>query len=350
MRPLGGGSFRIIFMQRQFIHSYLDIISIENLLAAWREFAVGKSQKHDVQVFALHLIDNIIELHNDLANRTYSHGTYYNFAISDPKPRQIHKARVRDRVLHHAIYRLLHPLYDKLFITDSFSCRINKGTHRAMERFQTLAYKASKNHTRTCWVLKCDIKKFFASIDHPILLQILKKRIADSDIIWLLKSIINSFSVYSPGKGLPLGNLTSQLFCNVYMNKFDQFVKHKLHAKYYVRYADDFVFLSDDRQQLVNLIPKISEFLSNELKLSLHPKKIFIKAYASGLDFLGWVHFQKYRTLRTATKKRMLKKIAESPKNATLQSYLGLLSHGNTHDLQAELLNSYWLQKETDNM
>ncbi len=330
-------------MQRQFVHKYSDIVSLENLFAAWQEFSIGKSQKNDVQIFTLHLIDNIVQLHNDLANKTYKHGGYFEFGISDPKPRRIHKASVRDRVLHHAVYRVLYPAYDKVFIVDSYSCRVDKGTHRAMDRFKHFADIVSKNYTRTCWVLKCDIKKFFASIDHDILLQILEQRIEDKDIIWLLQNIIGSFSSYNQGKGLPLGNLTSQLFCNVYMNELDQFIKHKMHAKYYIRYADDFVFLSDDKHLLERQIKVLQEFLLEKLELSLHPQKVYIKSYASGVDFLGWIHFPRYRTLRTATKKRMFKRIVNTPKMETLQSYLGLLKHGDTRKIQTELLNNFWL-------
>ena len=127
------------------------------------------------------------------------------------------------------------------------SCRVNKGTHKALNRFQSMAYTVSKNNTKTCWVLKCDIRKFFASIDHQVLLNLLDSYIVDQDILWLLRGVIYSFSVGQIGTGLPLGNLTSQLFCNVYMNQLDQFVKHKSKAKNYIRYADDFAFLSEDK-------------------------------------------------------------------------------------------------------
>ena len=223
---------------------------MENLLNAWREFSRGKRGKKDVQEFALRLMENIFALHRDLANLNYTHGGYQEFRISDPKPRAIHKASVRDRLLHHAIYRILYPFFERTFIADSFSCRNDKGTHRALNRFRASAYRVSKNHTRTCWVLKCDIRKFFASIDQNMLLNILYSYIPDPDIFWLCRRVITSFSGGAPGKGLPLGNLTSQLFANVYMNLVDQFVKHELKAKFYIRYADDFVILSDNRGEL----------------------------------------------------------------------------------------------------
>lgn len=338
-------------MKKQLQIPYHDIISLENLFAAWQEFVCGKRNKPDVQEFARHLTDNIVQLHEELANGQYRHGTYQAFAISDPKPRQIHKAAVRDRVLHHAVYRQLYPFFDRTFIADSFSCRLSKGTHRAMSRFRLFAGGVSKNNTRTCWVLKCDIKKFFASINHSTLLDILAQYIPDLGVMLLLQEIIESFSsatfIFPLGQGektgLPLGNLTSQLLCNIYMNELDQFVKHRLRAKHYVRYADDFVLLSEDRNVLEEQLLKMSDFLTRRLKLRLHPNKVFIKTFASGVDFLGWVHFPTHRVVRTTTRKRMLKRIQQHPTNQTLQSYLGLLSHGNTYTVRQEAVNLYGL-------
>jgi len=158
-------------------HSYEDLVSIDNLLLAWTEFVKGKRNKPDVQEFQFHLMDNILSLHEDLINKTYKHGKYKEFKINDPKPRIIHKASVRDRLLHHAIYRILYLFFDKKFITDSFSCRNNKGTHKSLNRFKQFAKSVSKNNTKQCYILKCDIKKFFASIDQETLLYILEKHL-----------------------------------------------------------------------------------------------------------------------------------------------------------------------------
>lgn len=324
-------------MKIKFVHSFEDIISVDNLLEAWKEFVKGKRNKKDVQEFQMNLMDNIFSLHNDLLNNTYKHQGYQFFKINDPKPRDIHKATVRDRLLHHAIYRKLYPFFDKTFISDSYSCRLNKGTHKAINRFRKFAYIVSKNNTKTCWILKCDIKKFFANIDHEILLKILREHILDGNTIKLLENIIESFSSKRIGIGLPLGNLTSQLFVNIYMNKFDQFIKHKLKMKYYIRYSDDFIILSEEKDVLEKQIPIIQNFLSRELKLELHPDKIYIKTLSSGIDFLGWVNFANYRVLRTATKRRMFRKINENLKSEIITSYLGLLKHGNTNKLKRKI-------------
>ncbi|MEK7105994.1 MAG: reverse transcriptase/maturase family protein, partial [Patescibacteria group bacterium] len=244
-------------MKRQFIHTYYNIISLENLLDAWKEFIHGKRGRADVQLFERDLMKNIISLHADLGDRTYRHSSYYAFNISDPKPRNIHKASVRDRLLHHALYRKLYPFFDKTFIADSYSCRFGKGTHKAMNRFRSFAYQVSKNNTKGMWVLKCDIRKFFASVDQKILLGILRDYIPDKDIPRLLTEIVGSFCSTKQGMGLPLGNLTSQLLVNIYMNEFDQFMKHKLKVEYYVRYADDFVVLSRDKKWLEDVLSQV---------------------------------------------------------------------------------------------
>lgn len=337
-KKLRGGKFHGVSIIT-FNIGYEHIISVENLLEAWQEFIKGKKNRKDVQEFQRNLVSNILELHSDLVNKIYKHSNYEAFNISDPKPRSIHKASVRDRLLHHAIYRNLYPFFNKIFIADSYSCRNLKGTHKAILRFKYFAQKVSKNNTRTVCILKCDIKKFFASIDQKILLEILDKRIIDKDITWLLKKIIGSFYSTEEGKGLPLGNLTSQLLVNTYMNEFDQFVKHRLGEKYYMRYADDFVFMSQDHARLEEVLCKVKKFLNECLKLHLHPDKVFIKTLASGVDFLGWVHFPKYRILRSTTKKRMFMRLKINQSKETVASYLGLLKHGNTHKLRIKINN-----------
>lgn len=336
MRGGGGRSGRV-----RLAHTYDDIISVDNLLEAWQEFVRGKRTKPDVQEFQFRLMDNILALHRDLKSGEYRHGPYHAFKINDPKPRDIHKASARDRLVHHAIYRILYPFFDRIFIHDSYSCRVDKGTHLAMATFRSYAAKVSHNHTRTVWVLKSDIKKFFASIDHQILKDILATRIPDSRILSLLASVIDSFAQVKPAEGrvgLPLGNLTSQLLVNIYMSEFDQWVKHHLKEKHYLRYADDFVILSHDRSHLTGRIPQIKRFLVDRLHLTLHPKKVSISTFACGVDFLGWMHFQDHRVLRTSTKRRAFRNCAGREEgSAVVQSYLGLLKQGNAEKICADV-------------
>ena len=324
----------------RFQHTYNNIISLENLLEAWKEFVCGKRARKDMQEFERDLMTNLIALHRELAAKKYSHSAYQHFKIADPKPRDIHKASVNDRLLHHALHRKLSPFFAKTFISDSNSCQDGKGTHRALRRFRKFISVVSENNTRTVWVLKCDIKKFFANIDHEILLRMAAKHILDQDILDLLSVIVRSFHSSVAGVGLPLGNLTSQLLVNIYMNEFDQFMKHRLKAKYYLRYADDFAVLSRDKAYLGAILPAMQEFLRDKLKLSMHPDKIFIRTVASGIDFLGWVHFPDHQVLRTTTKKRMFRNIqAKDGKKETVQSYIGLIGHGNSWKLRQKIID-----------
>lgn len=324
------------------------------MLLSWDRFKKGKRKKKDVALFEYRLEQNLLSLHEDLRDKTYRHQPYFGFYISDPKVRHIHKATVRDRVVHHALFKLLNPLFEPTFINDSFSCRIGKGNHVGMKRLETITRKVSKNYTHPCFVLKCDIKKFFDSVDHEILLELLFRKITDPDVQWILQEIVSSFSTSESlfeQRGLPIGNLTSQLFANVYMNEFDQFMKHELKVKHYARYTDDFVIVSDSHDYLQSLLPSITAFLRVRLELELHPEKVSIRTLKSGIDFLGYVIRPHHRSVRTKTKRRMQRKFAEKVReykageieedklNASLQSFLGVLSHADAYDVEQQLRN-----------
>jgi len=327
---------------------YSNLISIENIFQAWKEFRKGKSKRFDVWEFERYLEDNVFKLHNSLKDKTYRHGSYQSFYVQDPKQRHIHKASVMDRIVHHLLYTFLYKLFDSSFIYDSYSCRLDKGTHRGVKRLEVFARKVSKNYTRPCWALKCDIKKFFSSVDHKVLLNLLKEKIKDENIIWLLEQIIDGFhSDKGEGKGMPLGNLTSQIFANIYMNELDQFLKHKLRERYYIRYADDFLILSGYKDTIQRSLVPMAEFLENNLKLELHPNKIIIRCLDNGIDFLGYIVLPHYILPRTKTRKRIFKKLKEKIGSAnfeqSLQSYLGYLKHANAYKLINKLKNEVWL-------
>lgn len=334
---------------------YDDMISPESLFAAWNCFKAGKTKREDVANFEWRLEQNIFALHRDLRDGIYRHGPYSSFFITDPKQRHIHKATVRDRVVHHAVFQVLNPTFEPTFIANSYSCRVGKGTHKGVEALTRMVRKTSKNYTVPCFVLKCDVRKFFDSIDHHILLETLGKRIVDPDVMRLLEIIVRSFPEGQMNlferKGVPIGNLTSQLFANVYMNVFDQFMKNECRVKHYARYTDDFVVVSASEDELVALLPKIQSFLRDRLRLELHPKKVTIRQPHQGIDFLGYVIRPHSRVLRTKTKRRMLKKLARQTEacNAetisakslrqTMNSYLGVLSHANAHGLSEKVTN-----------
>jgi len=313
-------------------HCFSEIVSVDNLLEAWKEFEKGKKNKPDVQEFSLKLMDNILSLNRDLSQGKYRHGGYESFIIHDPKQRHIHKAEVRDRMVHHAIYRILYPIFDESFIHDSYSCRNDKGTHKAVRRLESFYRRVSRNYTHPCFALKCDIKKFFFSVDHEILLGLIEKKIKDTDVLSLIDEIIQSFSK-EEGKGIPIGNLTSQLFANIYLHELDMFVKHELKVRYYIRYCDDFVILSDDILYLENVCAEIKKFVEIELKLSFHKDKITIRKLKQGIDFLGYVVLPHHTVLRTKTKKRMLQRVNEN----NVSSYLGILKHCDGYRLEEKV-------------
>lgn len=326
-------------------YSYQQLISIENLFQAGQEFKKGKRNKKDVQFFERHLEDNLFKLHHQLASKTYGHGTYHEFYVNDPKRRHIHKANVFDRIVHHLLYKHLYDLFDKSFIYDSYSCRLEKGTHKAIRRLERFTRIVSKNYTHDCWALKLDIRKFFASVDHEILKRLIEVKVKDREILRLINLIIDSFPVgVKPLKGIPLGNLTSQIFANIYLNELDQFIKHKLKIKHYLRYADDFIILDSSKNKLLKYINIIKLFLADRLSLELHPGKIVLRKLMCGLDFCGYIVLPHYILPRAKTRRRIFNKISnENITNESIQSYLGYFSHASSFKLMNEMKNIFWL-------
>jgi len=344
---------------------YSKLISIENLFQAWEEFKKGKRKKKDVMVFERHLEDNLFELRQKLKSKTYKHGTYQEFYVNDPKRRHIHKAEVSDRVVHHFLYKYFYGLFDKTFIFDSYSCRLEKGTHKAVTRLERFARIVSKNYKEKCCVLKLDIKKFFDSVDHQVLLKLISKKVRDLEILWLICEVIKSYSSSevekqneevldktrtiigrSSPKGMPLGNLTSQIFANIYLNELDHHVKDKLKIKHYVRYADDFVIFDGSRDKLLHYINIMKSFLEKELKLEIHDKKIIIRKLVQGIDFCGYVVLPHYRQVRAKTRNRIFKRVLrEGISSQSFQSYLGHFSHANTYRLSQDLTNYSWFSR-----
>lgn len=319
---------------------FSHMTSIKALFMAWRKFSRGKGSRQDVQLFRRNLTKYIHLLHAELSQGSYQHGSYQPFTICDPKQRSIHKASVRDRLVHQAVVSALEPLFDKQFIHDSYSCRLNKGTHAGVRRLRSFLRKASRNNTKTVYVLKCDVRKFFDSVDHAVLLELIERRVGDPQAIELVRIILASFS-RRPGKGLPLGNVTSQLFANVYMHEFDFFVKQRLREKYYIRYCDDFIIIHEDKRHLAALVQVIADFLQSRLLLQLHPHKVSVRSYHQGIDFLGYVLKPQATLIRSKTRLRMLKRA--TPHN--IHSYLGVCSHANSHTLRRTLLSKTWQNK-----
>ncbi|HAU66051.1 TPA: RNA-dependent DNA polymerase [Candidatus Uhrbacteria bacterium] len=309
-----------------------QIVSIENLFFAWERFCKGKRKRQDVMLYERYLEDHLFSLQEELVSGTYVHSPYEPFTIYDPKQRLIHKACVKDRVVHQAIVNIIEPLFEKRFIHDSYSCRVGKGTHVAVRRLQTFLRREGKNNTKTVYALKCDVRKFFASVSHEVLLHQLSQSIDCIKTMALIKGIIQSYST-SHGTGIPLGNLTSQLFANVYLHELDWYVKQTLRTAHYLRYCDDFVLLVPSIAEGMRLADNVDLFLQERLRIQLHPYKVCVRTVKQGVDFLGYRVLEHAVILRTGTKKRVIENInAEN-----VSSYLGVCQHANTYDLQRQL-------------
>jgi retron-type reverse transcriptase len=301
-------------MKKETTNGYEELCSYENLLFAFQRARKGKILKDYVINFEKNLEENLKKLRIELLMQTYKPASLKTFILRDPKTRKISKSDFRDRIIHHAICNIIEPNFDKKFISDSFANRLRKGSINAIKRFDYFKRKISRNNTRKCFILKADIKKYFDNVDHNILINILKRSIEDERIIWLIKTILKNYKTKEIGKGMPLGNLTSQFFANIYLNELDQFVKHKLKAKYYIRYVDDFVILNNSPKILKFYKEKINNFLETKLDLELHPDKTKILKLEKGINFLGFRIFYHHKLLSKKNIKKFERNIKKLQK------------------------------------
>ncbi|MBS3074895.1 hypothetical protein J4429_00390 [Candidatus Pacearchaeota archaeon] len=288
---------------------YSEIYNMSNLLLAWRKARKGKTKMSYVIEFEKDVIGNLFQLQKELITETYQPKPLVTFILRDPKTRKISKSAFRDRIVHHAIINIIEPVFERLFIYDSCANRKGKGNLFAIKRFYYFLRKVTKNHSKNAYCLKADIKHYFDEVSQEILVNLLKRKIQDEKVIWLIEKILNNFDSKINGKGMPLGNLTSQFFANVYLNELDYFVKYKLKAKYYIRYVDDFVILHKSKLQLEIWKQQINEFLKEKLKLELHPDKSKIILLSKGIDFVGFRNFYYFSLLRKRNIKKIRKKI-----------------------------------------
>lgn len=281
---------------------YEQIISLKNINTAYKSARKGKTKKFYVKEFEENLFYKIYALHNELKYNNYKPFPLKTFILRDPKTRKISKSVFRDRIVHHALIKIIEPIFDKSFIYDSCANRIGKGNLFAIKRFDLFKRRVTNNLQTGAFCLKSDIKHYFQEVDRNFLVNIIRRKITCNKTLNLIKSILNNFE---GEKGMPLGNLTSQFFANVYLNELDYFVKHKLKAKYYIRYVDDFVILHISKKQLEDWKEQIDKFLKEKLKLEIHPDKSKIINLSKGIDFVGFRNFYHYKLLR----KRSIKKI-----------------------------------------
>ncbi|MGR9107032.1 MAG: reverse transcriptase domain-containing protein [Gammaproteobacteria bacterium] len=295
-------------MARTFDHLYSELTDFANLYNAWQKASRGKRRTPAVASFEMNLEDQLIRLQQELIEERWRPGAYYSFTIRDPKKRLVSAAPFRDRVVHHALHNITADIFEKTFIADSYANRLGMGTHAALDRAQALM-------RRFPFVLQCDIRQFFPSVDHEVLEGLLFRKIADSSVRRLIHLIIGSGAgihdgayrmVFYPGddlfalsrrRGLPIGNLTSQFWANVYLNELDQFVKRILRCRGYLRYVDDFLVFADSKPQLWTWKKAIQDFLAG-LRLALHEKSSTVYPVDNGIPFLGFRLYRDHRRLK----------------------------------------------------
>jgi retron-type reverse transcriptase len=340
---------------------YDKLYSFDNLMKAFKKARKGKSRKWYVKKFEDNLENNLLQLKYELETLTYHPRSLKRFVIRDPKTRVIHASQFRDRVVHHALCNIIESIFDKTFIYDSYANRKKKGTHAGLKRFDCFKRKVSQNGKleRTAkddnmvvgYVLKADIRHYFDAVDHEVLINIIKRKVRDEKVIWLVKRILDNHDFKVLGKGMPIGNLTSQFFANVYLNELDYFVKQKLRAKYYLRYVDDFVILHRNKEVLENYKKQINEFLKT-LKLELHPEKSKVISLHNGVNLLGFRIFYYYKLPRNSNIRKFEKKLIELIKDynegmiskeklmESVEGWCAYAIHGNTYKLRKKLIEA----------
>jgi retron-type reverse transcriptase len=342
-------------------HLYPLITSFDNLWRAFKGAACGKRSHWDVATFEYDLENNLLDLQSELETQTYHPGPYRNFRIYDPKPRLISAAPFRDRVVHHALCNVIEPLFERRFIFDSYANRLGKGTHAALDRAQAFA-------RRYRYVLKCDLEHFFPTLDHAILRQQLARVIADQQTLWLIDQILNSgasvhaavvephyfhsddlFTALRP-RGLPIGNLTSQFWANVYLNPLDHFVKRELKCPAYVRYVDDLLLFADDKPTLHGWRQAVID-CAVTLRQTLHEPEAAVFPVSTGIPFLGWRvypdHFRLKRRNGVMFQRRLARALRQmaggeitlEQLEAMIQGWIAHVEHGETWGLRRALLS-----------
>ncbi len=349
-----------------------DIFSFGNIYGCYLACRRNKRNTINALKFEINAEENILKLENELKSKIYHPSRSILFAARNPKLREIFAADFRDRVVHHILVDYLERIWERIFIHDSYACRKGKGTHAAVMRLQSFLQKASKNGSARAYYLQLDIKDFFTSIDKGILFKTLQKKIRSKEALWLTEKIIfwdctRSFilrdregvlknipphkSIFGKDnkRGLPIGNLTSQFFANVYLNELDQFVKHTLKARFYIRYVDDFVLLSDNIDTLIKWRQDIETFLAEKLLLRLHPNRRKLQPISNGIDFLGYIIRRDYILVRRRvinnlkSRLRRFARMAQNPANsinalrACVQSYLAHFKWADSYNLVKSL-------------
>lgn len=340
------------------------IYSFESLYRAYRRARLGKRQRVSVMVFEQDLEGNLIQLQNELVWNMYQTGSYHRFQVYEPKQREVAALPFRDRVVQHSLVSVIEPIWESRFIADSYACRPGRGLHKGADRVQTMMRVTRREHGQV-FALKLDVRKFFASVDHEVMRKLLRRHIACERTLALCDGILAS-SLKAPTltpKGLPIGNLTSQLWANVYLHELDSYAKHDLRVQNYARYMDDVVVIHHDKAYLQDLRAKFTDFLRDELRLEVNDKtQVFPVDLKHGraLDYLGYRIWPTHRLIRKNSIKRMVRtfkqlskrfatgEIGFEPIRQSVASWVGHCSHANTHGLRSAVFGKFVLARENN--
>lgn len=310
---------------------YQKIISVENLILADVKAQKGKSNQYGVKLHNKNKQTNILKLHKVLKNKYYETSKYDTFKVFEPKERDVYRLPYYpDRITHHAIMNILEPIFVGTFTADTYSCIKGRGIHKALNGVKS----ALEDISGTKYCLKLDIRKFYPSIDHDVLKKLLRKKFKDNDLLWLLDEIISS------AKGVPIGNYLSQYFANFYLSYFDHWIKEQKKVKYYFRYADDMVILSDSKEYLHKLLYDIRTYLNNNLKLEVKDNYQIFPVESRGIDFVGYVIYHTHVRLRKRIKQNFAKMLKRRKNDNSIASYMGWLKHCDSKHLVKKLLPS----------
>lgn len=353
-------------MTKQIKNVYKTLCTYENLYESYLQARKCKRYRDEVLEFSFNVEEKLMEISEELKNNDYKVGGYREFYVYEPKQRLIMALPFKDRVVQWGVYQLLNPIFDKTYIYDSYGCRVGKGTLRAVQRLHYWLKKVGKSDKKF-YYLKLDVSKYYYRVDHEVLIDILRRKLRDKEMLQLLTTIITyegtlfglklNGDVNNPEdkvarKGIPIGNLTSQMFANLYLNELDQYCKRDLSIRYYVRYMDDVIILSDDKKKLHEYKQLIETFLQEVLKLNLN-NKTAIRPISQGIEFVGYRLWPTHVKIRKSTSLKMKKRLKYVKKqyerneipfdkvNATVQSYMGILKHCNSYRLQNKIFDSY---------
>ncbi|OHA50477.1 MAG: hypothetical protein A3A97_01405 [Candidatus Terrybacteria bacterium RIFCSPLOWO2_01_FULL_40_23] len=318
--------------------NFNKLFSPDNLFKAWFIYRRGKTKKFEVIAFERNIERELFLLSGNIISGSYRHGVYDRFSVQDVKKREINTASIRDKIIHQVIHCFLTEVYEKTFSEHSFSSRVGKGTDKAVDKLSFFLRSERNWHYGKCFALKCDIKKYFDNINHNILIGLIRRKIIDKKTMAIIEEIIRSFE-REKNKGLPLGNVTSQIFANIYLNELDCFVEKDFKIRKYIRYNDDFVIVDSNKKTLESLKGIVRKFLKQKLQLDTPKNKTVIRKFDWGIEFLGRIILPNAVILRSKTKTKILRNLSKENKN----SYLGLLVNLNEFKFSRKLLTKLTL-------